>query len=423
MSPHRLLVLAGQVLLTGVLAGCAGAALTVLLQAVEHLLFGYASGTFGHAVATAPVWRRLLAPTLGGALAGAGWWWLRRRYAVPSVRSLAAGGVSGRSAGVAAADGVLQVLAVGSGASVGREGAPRQLAAGLAGWVLRAGGSRHTVLVAAAAGGGLAAVYTTPVAGAIFAMELVLRRWRWRWALVALAVSVIATLTAWPVTRDEVTYDWPRVTLSWWALAGVPVAVMVGVVVGPALRVLADRAMVAARRPVPSWRLPVLLGLVGLLLGVVTLGLPAVAGNGKAIVQAVLAGQASLLMLAGLAVAKPVMTLAYLRGGATGGLLTPSLAVGAACGGALAALAGAFSAGSPSAGASSAVAVWAMLTGAAVLAACERAPWFAAAFAVELTRPAWWVAVLLVLVCIGVGIGTGIGRGSARRLGIRTCGR
>ena len=74
-------------------------------------------------------------------------------------------------------DAALQVLIVGSGASLGREGAPRQFAAalgdlGTSRWALTP--RDREILLACAAGAGLAAVYSVPVGGALFATAIIL---------------------------------------------------------------------------------------------------------------------------------------------------------------------------------------------------------------------------------------------------------
>ena len=112
----------------GVLAGAAGAATTLLLHWVEHLTYHYHLGTLLTGVGAADHIRRATGPMIGGALAGLGWWLLRRRAPVPSLTgSITAHRPLARIP--LAIDAVLQVLIVGSGASLGREGAPRQLAA------------------------------------------------------------------------------------------------------------------------------------------------------------------------------------------------------------------------------------------------------------------------------------------------------
>jgi len=123
----RLLVV---VLLTGAGAGLGGIALTLLLHLVQHLAYGYTKDTFLRGVQQASVVRRVLVMTVGGAAVGIGWWLLSSLR--PGLRLVAAAVQEpGRPARppVNALDAGLQSVAVGLGASLGQEGAPRQVGA------------------------------------------------------------------------------------------------------------------------------------------------------------------------------------------------------------------------------------------------------------------------------------------------------
>lgn len=117
------LIFAAAILVTGVLSGLIGAWITLLVRAVQHLTYGYTQGPLLLGVIAASPERRLLGPTLGCTVAGLGWWLLRRKATVPGLnhairadRPFAPMPMS--------IDALLQVLAVGSGASLGREQAP-----------------------------------------------------------------------------------------------------------------------------------------------------------------------------------------------------------------------------------------------------------------------------------------------------------
>ena len=82
---RRTLEYACAVLIMGLLAGVAGAATTLVLHAIEHLTYHYDFGTLLTGVGNSSPVRRAVGPMLGGALAGFGWWVLRRRGDVPGL--------------------------------------------------------------------------------------------------------------------------------------------------------------------------------------------------------------------------------------------------------------------------------------------------------------------------------------------------
>ncbi len=118
------------VVIVGLLAGCAGLATSLLLRSIEHLTYHYTFGSLLQAVTASSLARRRAGPDDRRRLAGLGWWFLRSRADVPQLSS-AIEQPSTYSVAALRLRRLLQVLVVGSGASLGREDAPRQLAAAL----------------------------------------------------------------------------------------------------------------------------------------------------------------------------------------------------------------------------------------------------------------------------------------------------
>lgn len=376
------------VVVIGVLAGVAGAATTLLLHWVEHLVYHYSFGTLLTGVGESSPIRRAVGPMIGGALAGFGWWLLRRRGDVP-----------GLTATIAehrpiprwrmSIDAALQVLIVGSGASLGREGAPRQLAAALGDF----GTSRWSltprdreILLACAAGAGLGAVYSVPLGGALFAARIVLGTWHPRAVGTALITSSLAVAVSSPVTHFEHSLVWPNPTLSYLfvflACAIAPLAVAVG---------FAFDKVMALARPKPqirSWTIIPAIALAGLVTGVCSIWWPELPGNGRSILTVSVEAGLSLGGAAVILVLKPLLTALYLRTGAVGGMITPALATGAAAG-TVATLAL-----NQLAGTHIEVAALSLACAAGVLAITQRAPAFAALFVWELARPPLWLFVV-----------------------------
>ena len=391
------------VVLAGTAAGLIGIAMAYLLEGFEWLFYGIAEGTLPERVEAAPPWRRVLAPALGGAAAGALWWWERATGGVVGVEDAVADGSGTAAARMGLtrpfADGALQVLVVGAGNSVGREGAPRLMAgavaARLARWLgLEAGTT--TLLVAAAAGAGLAAMYNVPLGGAAFAVEITLTAGaRRRGVWLALPVSAIATVVSWLHSRGLPTFD---VTVS-----GPTAATMLtALAMVPGLMALGAGARglwswFKAHRLPNSWALPPGIAAAGLLTGTASLWLPVLPGNGRDALEAALASPttgAALVALGGVMVLKPVLTGLTLGAGATGGLLAPSFALGGSAGAAAAGLAGL-------AGWDVSVPALALVGAGAGLAMTQRAPVFGTLFVWELVRPGLWVLALMAVVAAG----------------------
>ena len=395
----------------GVAAGLIGIAMALLLELFEALFYGVAHGGLLERLAAAPPWRRVLAPALGGLVAGGLWWWLRATGGVADVETA----VADRSGQVATRiglarpflDAVTQVLTVGAGNSVGREGAPRLAAGAVAARLttrLGIGRTEGAILIASAAGAGLAAMYNAPLGGAAYAVELVMvSGMRRRGALVAVPVCLIATLVSWLHSHGHPTFEIASPGLSSGTVLGLVLLVPVAAALGVGARRLWSW-MLAHRMRVLRW-LPAAIGVAGLVTGLVSLWVPAVVGNGRDAMEMALsthvpevsggAAGTVLALLAGIVVLKPVLTGLTLAAGATGGRLAPSLAAGSSAG---AALAIALQACGVEAG----VTMLALAGAGAVLATTQRAPVFGIVFTWELARAGAWTLMALLTVVLAV---------------------
>ena len=281
--------------------------------------------------------------------------------------------------GATVIDAALQIVAVGVGASLGREGAPRQVGASLGSWIatrLGVSTAQRRLLLAAGAGAGLAAVYNVPLGGALFTLEVLLASFAFADLVVALLCSAIATVTAWPLVTDQPTYHLAapplHASVVVWSIVIGPIAAIAGLVF--------TRATTFARVHAPTgWRSAVAIVVVFTALGATAIKYPQLLGNGKGLLQLAFAGSIAIGLAIVLAVLKTGATAACLASGAIGGLLTPSLAVGAAL--------GAFTGGVwnliwPG----GALAAYALICGAAMLAVTQRAALTAIVLVSEFTH-------------------------------------
>jgi H+/Cl- antiporter ClcA len=396
VSPRRNLDFFCAVVIVGLLAGVAGLATTEVLRFVEHVTYHYSFGTLLSGITGSSPVRRALGPVVGGALAGLGWWLLRRSTPVPPLE-----GTIARREPIPrlawSVDAVLQVLLVGSGASLGREGAPRQFAAALGdfatAWLKRLSGDDRRVLLACAAGAGLGAVYAVPLAGALFAVRIMLNTWHPRAVGAALLTSSLAVAICSAETHDQPSLAWPSAESSYLLTAHGLILAPVTLAVG-----LAFKWLMAAARParlMRSWVLIPALAGAGLVMGICSHWWPELPGNGRSILTVSLASRMTLSAALIILVLKPLLTALFLRAGGAGGMLTPSLATGAAAGSALV-LAVNWAAGThlhtPTVS----------LAGAAgVLAVTQGSPIWAAIFVWELAHPPPWLFLVFLLTACG----------------------
>jgi H+/Cl- antiporter ClcA len=384
------------VVIVGLLAGVAGLATTLMLRFVEHLTYHYTFGTLLEGVTGSSPVRRALGPMVGGALAGLGWWLLRSKTVVPPLSEAIA---RRERIGLApfGVDAALQVVLVGSGASLGREGAPRQFAAALGDfgmrWLKRLSASDREILLACAAGAGLGAVYAVPVGGALFTVRIMLKTWQPRALGAALITSSLAVAVASLVTHNQPILSWPHPHLSYllivYALTLAPLTLVVGLAFN---RLMAAADQAALTR---SWLLIPAIAGAGLLIGVCSHWWPELPGNGKSILTATIAGGMTLTTAAAVLVLKPLLTAVFLRAGSTGGMLTPALATGAAAGTLFVLIINA------AAGTHFHVQAISLAGAAGVLAVTQRTPVWAAIFVWELARPPLWLFLVFLIAASG----------------------
>jgi H+/Cl- antiporter ClcA len=379
------------VVIVGLLAGFAGLATTLLLRSIEHLTYHYTFGSLLEGVSASSAVRQAVGPMIGGALAGLGWWILRSRTNVPPLAVAVAHRERIRLLPFSF-DAALQVLVVGSGASLGREVAPRQFAVALGnlvtGWLKRLSERDREILLACAAGAGLGAVYAVPLGGAVFTLRIMLKTWHPRAVGAALITSSLAVSVSSLVTHDQPNLRWPNPDVSYLLIAFAVTLAPLALVIGVGFNRLMGWA---GQRELPrSWLLIPAIGGAGLLVGVCSHWWPELPGNGRSILNVILAGGMTLNTAAVILALKLVVTATFLRAGARGGLFTPALATGAAAGTLFVLTINAI------AGTQFHVPAIALAGSAGVLAITQGAPLWAAIFVWELARPPLWVLLIFL---------------------------
>ena len=312
----------------GVGTGLVGIACHYLLEGVQMLAFGQERSDLLQQFQEAGGLRRFLVLCVTGTLAAGFWYILQERYKILSIRrQIDLVGDRDPAPLAHLLHATMQVAIVGAGASVGKEGAPREvgaLLAGRLGKVLSLTIKERRVLIACGAGAGLAAVYQVPFASSLFVFETLGLAYHWKNILLVLSSTYVATWVAQTIVGHGAIYHMSPVH---WSASSFIQAVIVALLLTPlalAFRFLANRA---SRKRRKDWTILLALPLAFVVFAGIVIFYPIFMGNGQVLAQTLLSGQPLSSLALTLAV-KGFLTYLLLRNGAYGGTLTPSFALG-----------------------------------------------------------------------------------------------
>jgi CIC family chloride channel protein len=225
------------------------------------------------------------------------------------------------------------MLSIGSGSSIGREGAIVQLSATVASKAGQKAGwqpYRLRLLVACGAASGMAAAYNAPISGAVFAAQIVLGNFSMSLFAPLLFSSVIASMVSRSFFGLKPFYDVPQfefnsiVQLPWFIVLGI----LAGILGAMFLKLL--KYSKAVFKPIPTPYLQMAAG--GLCVGLIAVWFPEVWGNGYVVNNHILQQEFGLEAVVGIFFAKLAATLISVGSGAVGGVFTPTLFLGAGLG-------------------------------------------------------------------------------------------
>lgn len=294
----------------------------------------------------------VIVPVLGGLIVGPMIYFFAREakgHGVPEVMEAVALKGGRIRPVVAIVKSLASSLSIGSGGSVGREGPIVQIGSALGstlGQLLHLSDDRIRNLVACGAAGGIAATFNAPIAGVIFALEVILGEFSVQRFGTVVISAVAASAIGRAVFGDVPAFAIPMeygLASAWeyvfYLVLGI-LAALVGVLFVRALYWSED--IFERWKAMPEWVQPaiggLLLGLIALLYPVLT-GVhwersPQIFNVGYQVIEQALSNQLAISALLVLLVLKLVATSLTLGSGGSGGIFAPSLFMGAMLGGA-----------------------------------------------------------------------------------------
>ncbi|SET38826.1 chloride channel protein, CIC family [Nitrosomonas marina] len=229
---------------------------------------------------------------------------------------------------------IATIVSIGTGASVGRYGPAVHLGASIGSWlgqVFKLTAERKKNLLACGVAGAISASFSAPLAGVVFAHEVVLGRFGSRSVMPIVISSVVATAVVKLHAYDSLIFilsDLPEFA-NWEYLLFALVGVSGGALAIVYMAMMARFSLVVQRLPCPVM-IKSLLG--SMLLGGIIVVFPQTFGLGEQVIRDVLQSELSIDVLIMLLVAKLLATSVSFAAGFSGGIFGPALFLGAVMG-------------------------------------------------------------------------------------------
>jgi CIC family chloride channel protein len=323
--------------IVGLGGGIGAVGFRYLILLFQTISYG-TDGDLLHLAQSTPWYLRLWIPAAGGLAVGPLVYFFAREakgHGVPEVMesvALRSGIIRKR---IVLIKSLVSAICIGTGGSVGREGPIVQIGSAIGstiGQVLKISADRIRTLVGCGAAAGIAATFNAPIAGSMFALEVVLGDF----GLATFSPIVISSVVATAVSRyflgNAPAFVVPTYELiSAWEF---PLYVMLGLLCS-LVAVSFTSVLYRFEDLFDSIKFPdyfkATLG--GFVLGAIGLGFPHVLGVGYASIDLALIGNLSWWLFLLLAACKILATSITIGSGGSGGIFAPSLFMGAMAGG------------------------------------------------------------------------------------------
>ena len=323
--------------IVGTIGGFGAIAFRLLIDLVQTLAYG-AKGNLLELALASPWYVKLLVPAGGGLLVGPLVYFFAREakgHGVPEVMeaiALRRGIIRKR---VVFIKSIASALCIGTGGSVGREGPIVQIGSAIGsslGQILKVSGDRIRTLVGCGAAAGIAATFNAPIAGSMFALEIILGDF----ALTTFSPIVISAVAATAISRhflgnNPAFFVPPYNLISAWEL---PMYIVLGLFCG-AVALGFTTILYRIEDLFDSIKFPEYLKAVfgGIIIGLISLVFPHILGVGYPAIDLALFQQLSMWALLLLVALKIMATSITIGSGGSGGIFAPSLFMGAMAGG------------------------------------------------------------------------------------------
>ena len=335
LTEHTFMIIVAIII--GLLAGFAAIGIRFLIREISFLSFQGPGNLLENILNTSWYWI-LIIPAIGGLIVGPIIYYLApeaKGHGVPEVMQailLRGGNIRPRVAFIKA---IASAITIGTGGSVGREGPIIQIGSSLGSMVgqfLRVPSKRLKTLVGCGAAAGIAAAFNAPIAGALFAVEIILMDFAIAQFSPIVISSVIATVVSHTFEGKFAAFVVPRYQLVspqeigfyfvLGALAGVVSFLFIKLLYW--CEDLFDNKM-----KLPDYINP---AIGGLLIGVIALLFPQIMGVGYDTINNALYGNMLWYVALALIFVKIIATSITLGSGGSGGIFAPSLFMGAMLG-------------------------------------------------------------------------------------------
>ena len=309
----------------------------ILINFFQTLAYG-SEGNLLDLVQPIPWYLRVLIPALGGLVVGPlVYFWAReaKGHGVPEVMeavALKSGLIRKRLVIIKS---FASAICIGTGGSVGREGPIVQIGSAIGstiGQMLKISADRMRTLVGCGAAAGIAATFNAPIAGSMFALEIILGDFGLATFSPIVISSVIATAVSRHFLGDAPAFIVPAYELvSAWEF---PVYVMLGLFCA-VVAVTFTKTLYRMEDIFDGLKFPEYLKAVlgGAILGVISLVFPQVLGVGYGAIDMSLGQSYAWWLLLLLVICKILATSITIGSGGSGGIFAPSLFMGAMAGG------------------------------------------------------------------------------------------